>query len=81
MHYKYSSKIDSTAGETNSWAFIIRNNLLIGDTMAEIPVIAVQLELLSLPVYAFVGKANGDKKGIFGEDVTAALSCCWKASQ
>jgi hypothetical protein len=81
LHYKYSSKIDCTAGETNSWAFIIRNNLLIGDTTAEIPVIAAQLELLSLSDYAFVGKANADKKGIFGEDATAALSGDWKASQ
>lgn len=80
LHYEYSIEIDNAAGVLEPWAFMRRNNLLIGGTPTQLPVPEVQMNVLKAPPYTFGGTASFGAKGKFNETATAA-NVGWKASE
>lgn len=80
IFYEYSIEIDVAAGIIPVWAFMRRNDKLIGGTATELPIPSQQLNVLKLPLYTFGGKANMGAKGKFGETTTAA-NVGWKSSE
>ena len=81
LHYEYAIELDLAAGNANPFAFMRRNDLLIGGTPTQFPVPAGQLDLLLQPNYTFGGKLNAGELGKYGEVATAPLTGGWKASQ
>jgi len=80
LHYEYSIEIDNAAGVLEPWAFMRRNNLLIGGTPTQLPVPEVQMNVLKAPPYTFGGTVSFGAKGKFNETATAA-NVGWKASE
>ena len=80
IHYEYAIEIDGAGGATVPFAFMRRNDLLIGGTPTEYPIPQKQLELIGEDLYTFGGKEYMGEKGIFGELATA-LDNGWKPSE
>lgn len=80
LHYEYANEIDAAGGVLPIWAYMRRNNFLIGGTATELPNPAQQLNVIKVPIYTFGGKANAGAKGKFNE-TTAAANVGWKASE
>ena len=80
LHYEYAIEIDAAGGVTVPFAFMRRNDLLIGGTPTEYPIPQKQLELIGEELYSFGGKEYIGEKGIFGELATAN-DVGWKASE
>jgi hypothetical protein len=81
LHWEYSVCIDAASGPVPPYAFMRRQNLLIGGTPTELPVPLQQMKVVGGNAYTFGGKANaGAKEGKFNE-VTTAANVGWKLSQ
>ena len=80
LHHEYTIEIDNAGGILPPWAFMRRNDLLIGGTPTEFPVPVVQMNVILAQPYTFGGVANFGAKGKFNETTTAA-NVGWKASQ
>ncbi len=81
LHWEYAVCIDAASGPLPPFAFMRRNNLLIGGTATELPVPLQQMKVVGGNAYTFGGKANaGAKQGKFNE-VTTAANVGWKLSQ
>ncbi len=80
LHYEYSLEIDAAGGVLPVFAFMRRNDLLIGGTPTELPIPAQQLNVIKADLYSFGGKANAGATGKFGE-ITTAKNVGWKPSE
>lgn len=81
LHWEYSVCIDAASGPLPPFAFMRRNNLLIGGTPTELPVPLQQMKVVGGNSYTFGGKENaGTKQGKFNE-VTTAANVGWKLSE
>jgi len=79
LHYEYSIEIEDAGGVANPWAFMRRNEFLIGGTALQLPVEQGLLELAKITTYTFGGKGKEGVKAKFGETTTAA-NVGWKLS-
>lgn len=71
LHYEYAIEIDGAGGVFNPFAFMRRNDLLIGGTPTEYPIPQTPLEVVGIEVYSFGGKEYAGETGIWGELGTA----------